>query len=145
MSEHLSILRELFSHEDSWTEGDFVHSFADPKQVVLSWSVFFPKFEIVKGHVVLGPISSEQKEKLAALESLEKPNEFLRSFRWCEVPYQFAERTSTEESHDLYLATLMAESWLMNLKHQFPHQTWETRVLSAEETGSVVGVSFENT
>lgn len=122
-----------------------MHTFADPKQVILAWSVYFPDFEVVEGDVVLGPLTPQQKEELTAIPADERTPEVLSSFRWCEVPYQFSDRGSTNAAHDHHMAMLMANSWLLQLENQFPHQSWRTHVLSPEQTGSVVGVGFENT
>ena len=145
MTDHLSQIRDLFGGEEAWEVGDFIHSFADPKQVILAWSVFFPEFEVVEGHVVLGPLLPEQRAQLEGNQGSRESTGIVNSFRWCEVPYLFSIRDSTNWRHDHHLAELMATSWLLKLQKEFPGESWRTRVLSVEETGGVVGVGFENT
>jgi hypothetical protein len=145
MNDHLTVVRDLYGGEEGWEVGDFVHSFADPKQVILAWSVFFPEFEIVNGHVILGPLLPEKRVEFESSQSSTDDRELINSFRWREVPYLFSARQSTGRLHDHHLAELMAKSWLLKLQHEFPSESWVTRVLSEEETGGVVGVGFENT
>jgi hypothetical protein len=48
-----------------------------------------------------------------------------------------------DDEEDYFLAQLMAESWKGALMSQFPEQKWVTRVLESTETGSTIGVCFE--
>ncbi|SDY09727.1 hypothetical protein [Nitrosomonas halophila] len=145
MTDHLSQIRDLFGGEEGWEVGDFIHSFADPKQAILAWSVFFPEFEVVNGQVVLGPLLPEQRSQLEESQGSRESAGIVNSFRWREVPYLFSVRDSTNRRHDHHLAELMAMSWLLKLQMEFPGESWKTRVFSEEETGGVVGVGFENT
>lgn len=59
-----------------------------------------------------------------------------------EVPYLFIAR-ALDEPDDKLLAELMGQTWKAALASTYPERKWRTRVLKPEETGSVVGVAFE--
>ena len=44
---------------------------------------------------------------------------------------------------DVALAELIAENWRAVLQYKYPQQDWLVKILTPEETGSVIGVSFE--
>ena len=67
----------------------------------------------------------------------------LKGYRWMEVPYLFADTASLSDEDDAMLAKMIAQAWRAALANEFPENSWVTRVLSPEETGSVVGVCFE--
>ena len=146
MDRLISILARHFEDRGNFESEDFIHVYGDPLQALLHFRVFWPEFKEVRGHVVL-KTSLDNEEGMESLIRLldQRPNEareVLAGFRWVEVPYLFS-RDCTEDDEDHYLAELMAETWRGALLAHYPKQKWVTRVLEPEETGSVVGVCFE--
>ena len=140
-----TVLRQLFNCDVSWDDGDVANVYSDPRQILLAWAALTPELIQVEGTVVLGPLTDKQCQELQR-QLREKPKEVdLSSYRWLEVPYQFSDRTSLTEEQGQILAQVFAEAWLMQLNAQFPGQNWRTGTIAPEETGSVVGVYFENT
>src|SRR5690606_6356211 len=96
-------ITQLFGNHEGWGADDYLHAFADPRQMMLAYRLFFPQFEVVEGEPVLGPLSDEQRKAVRTAAGAPNKQELLASFRWVEVPYLFAARTPVEE-HDQLLA-----------------------------------------
>ena len=135
-------IRKIFNVPDGLSIEDCIHSYADPSQVLLAYSIFFPQFSEIEGEPVLGTLTQEQIRQVKDALKYSPPKEALESFRWTEVPYLFSSRQSLSETQDLILAQLIAKTWDAKLNQQYPHKQWKVQVLSPEITGSVVGVGF---
>jgi hypothetical protein len=141
-----TILLRYFKARDDFDVDDLIHEYGDPRQALLHFRMFYPEFVEVNGHVVLKSIidGDDGSEKLVELlaQNHSDVQEILEGYRWVEVPYLFL-KDDLEDEEDYFLAQLMAESWKGALMSQFPEQKWVARVLEPEETGSTVGVCFE--
>jgi len=139
-------LVRYFIDDGRYDVEDFIHAYGDPRQALLMFRAFFPEFSEVDGHVVLSTFLNRADEPQSLIARLRtSPSDVysvLKGYRWIEVPYLFA-NTSLSESDDHLLARMLAHSWLAALSLSFPATRWVTRVLTPEETGSVVGVCFE--
>lgn len=133
----------LFDAPNEMSVQDCVNTFADPAQVLLAYTVFNPEFTEVNGEPVLGPLSDLQVESIEELMGTSSASDVLDSFRWLEVPYLFNDRSRLSEIQDNLLANLMVVSWKSKLISEYPDRKWNVRILSANETGSVVAVGFK--
>jgi hypothetical protein len=146
MSNLKTILLRYFEDRGDFDVDDLIYEYGDPRQALLHFRVFYPEFVKVAGCVVLKSIldgeggSEKLTERLA--QNPDDAQKILEGYRWVEVPYLFLKDDLNDEE-DYFLAQLIAESWKGALMSQFPEQGWETKVLEPEETGSTVGVCFE--
>ena len=125
---------------------DLVWEYGDPIQALLLFPLFFPSFVEVDGHVVLESYLEEEGGPARLRELLRSsersPSQVLAGYRWREVPAQFRNPADVPEDALLALAELMAVSWRAALSSRFPDRDWSTAVLSREETGGELAVSF---
>ena len=144
MPELKEILARYYRDGGGYDVEDFVHAYGDPKQALLLFRVFWPEFLIVGQDVVLKTYIDAEGGPAKLLSQISKQGEAaLSGYRWLEIPYLFEQRTELESEDDLYLAELVAETWRGALCYQFPEKKFVVQVLSPAETGSVVGVGFE--
>lgn len=144
-----SFLKRYFG-ETGFNSSDFIHAFGQASRAILYSCLFIPEFVEVQGSVLLeSKISTE--DALSRFINLVKDNtmtpEVLQtleaSFNTVEVGYLFnAPGRDTTDVEDGILAELIAESWRYSLKARFPEKKFRVEVLSAEVTGSTVGVHF---
>lgn len=144
-----SFLKRYFG-ETGFNSSDFIHAFGQASRAILYSCLFIPEFVEVQGSVLLeSKISTEDallrfinlvKDKTMTPEVLQTLE---ASFNTVEVGYLFdAPGRDTTDVEDDLLAELIAESWRYSLKARFPEKKFKVEVLSAEVTGSTVGVHF---
>jgi hypothetical protein len=147
-----ALLRARYDQDggtDVWHRADFLHGFGSVRAALLHSALFLPELVEVDGLVFLktffpgvwdeAKLAAEVRARRASPDEL---LQFMRGFNWVEVPYLFADRSGSDEE-DAALARLMAEAWRARLKDLFPKRRFDVRLLSPEETGSVIGVGFE--
>ena len=113
-------------------------------------SLFTPSFIEAEGNIFLAefcPRPANWRDRLAAdLEGFagntERIKAFVDSLYWLEVPSLFMNPAGAEEDYRR-LAVAIAASWNARLRQQYPEHRFRARVLEPEETGSTIGVGFE--
>ena len=140
-------LLRYFPDRGNFDVEDFIHAYGDPRQALLMFPVFFPEFSSVEGHVILSDFLDDDAEPGRLIATLRaspgRARSVLEGYRWREIPYLFADLSKLSDEDDSILAELVACAWKGALSVQFPDSVWVTRVMTPEETGSVVGVCFE--
>lgn len=140
------LLLEHFQAPADADSADLVWEHGDPVQALLLFPVFFPEFTEIEGHVILKSYVEEESgpERLQnLLRAGDRPvAEILDGYRWRELPSQFAHLSNATDATFLALANFVARSWEAALQAQYPTQRWSTQVLSSQETGGEIAVSF---
>jgi hypothetical protein len=130
---------------------DYLHAFGNVRDALLYSALFTPELVDVEGFVFLKELGvlpqGEWPEVTAGIRaaretSLETLKRYIGSFNWVEVPYLFADGRGSDQDGEV-LAQVVAQAWRARLQDQFPDRRFIVRILSPAETGSVVGVSFE--
>lgn len=133
-----------------WDLDDFVHNFGNVASALVHSILFVPEFVEVAGHVFLRdlgpgprdiPALTSQMAAVAAKSSAHLKR-IVASYNWVEVPYLFVDRSGSDDEVRL-LADRMADSWRVRLQARFPDRQFVIRVMEPAETGSVLGVGFE--
>jgi hypothetical protein len=136
---HFEAPADADSHDLIWEHGD-------PIQALLLFPLFFPSFVEVDGHVVLESYVEEEGGPARLRELLRSSargsSQVLEGYRWREVPSQFRNLAHIDEDTLLALAQLIAVSWKAALSMRFPDRAWSTAVLSPQQTGGELAVSF---
>jgi hypothetical protein len=129
---------------------DFLYAFGSAHAALLYAVLFVPQFIEIEGAVFLkdfgaGPFETEEiakRMRSAKEKSSEALKACVRSYNWIELPYAFRDVSGTNDEYT-GLAGLLAEAWRVRLQHVYPGRRFVVRVLSPEETGSVVGIGIE--
>ncbi len=140
----MSALRELHADADStgFDEGDALHAWGDPVHCLMYAQLLWPEFVVVDGHVFLRFFAPEPPAPGSVpARGTEEPGA-LAGYNWIEVGYLFASRAGSDEMGRV-LANVLREIWSAKLLRDFPDREFSVRVLEPEQTGSVVGVGFE--
>src|SRR5712671_3849233 len=65
------------------------------------------------------------------------------SSNWVEVPYLVTDTSATSEEEIEVLAEVIAQAWRARLRDCFPDRRFTVRIFDPAETGSVIGIGFE--
>jgi hypothetical protein len=137
-------------HSD-WDERDFLYGYGNLGAALLLAELFVPQFIELEGSVFLARFGvqppgglAEVREALARARSRspEGFKEYVDSHNWIEVPYLFSDLSHHDGDYEA-LAALIVEAWRGRLLDLFPSRRFSVRVIDPDETGSVVGVGFE--
>lgn len=141
--------QEYFHNEDThnFTVLDFVGAFGSPLMALGYAKLFWPEFIEFKGMVFFAEDFDSDMQKRVT-DMLEQDNlaanEIEQSFNLFEVPSIFFAQYAgdTDEEQDEDLAEILARMWKCKLETDFPEKDFSVRVLSPEESGGEVAVSF---
>lgn len=133
-----------------WSRTDLLHRHGSPGAALLYAVLFAPEFIEIEGSVFLDGLGPEAPRGWGEVarrlreDWTSAPDDFRRfinSFNWVEVPYLFAAEGSDAEY--VALAAVLTDAWHTRLLARFPQRRFNVRVLPASETGSVIGLGFE--
>ncbi len=148
MDELTEILKRHFVDTGNYEVDDFIHAYGDPKQALLLFKVFSPDLIEVEGHVVLktqiDSVGGPEKLVKDLSEGQRPKREILAGYRWLEIPHLFMDTVSLSDEEDHLLAKLIVETCKGTLSVKFPNKSFTVEVLKPSQTGSVVGVSFDD-
>ena len=126
---------------------DWLHAIGKASEALLYSILFMPELKIVNDSVLLAWGMQDDESQQRFLDSVKSNNMSLQqleaSFNFIEVGYIFdTVGRDTSDEEDELLANLICNAWEGWLKTSFPDRKFIVEVLSAEETGSTVGVHF---
>jgi hypothetical protein len=137
---------------EPWDPADYLHAFGNLRDALLYAALFLPEFVEVEGFVLLKELGAQPKGgwaevagaiKRARETSTEALKRCVDSFNWVEVPYVVVDDGSASEQEIEVLAGVIAQGWRGQLRDRFPDRCFVVRIHSPTETGSVIGVGFE--
>lgn len=136
---------------ETWDPQDYAHSFGQAHVGLLYAALFVPRFIVLEDHVFLRDFAPRPRGGLdemavqlrqAKSESPEALRRLVASYNWVEFHYLFNDHVSDNEEFRLLLEFVM-EAWRTRLAALFPDRRFTVRILSAEETGDMPGLGFE--
>jgi hypothetical protein len=140
------------SGTEPWDRADYLHAFGNLRDPLLYAALFVPEFVEVEGFIFLKELGVQLEggwaEVAGAVErarqtSTEALKRSVDNFNWVEVPYLVIDDGSASEQEIEVLAGAIAQGWRGQLRDRFPDRCFVVRVLNPAETGSVIGVGFE--
>lgn len=146
----LALLARRYGEHSDWSLNDFMYEHGSAHSAILYLPLFVPRFVEVEGAVFFRDVLPEGSE----LEELQRNirayrshspgrlKSYVDSYNWFELRYQFADRLAKSDEYHA-LAELLVDAWAARLKYQYPQRRFRVRVMDAKETGSDVGVGFE--
>jgi hypothetical protein len=145
-----SLRRRFRAEPNASDHEDLLHQYGNTPLALLHSILFVPQLIELEGYVFLRQRAATSPEQAALAAKIRQARavskaelqELVSSYNWVEVPYQFMDRDSTDIEDEL-LAESMAEAWRGRLAFCFPQKQFTVRVLRPAETGSVVGVGFQ--
>ena len=148
----IKCLRERFDKGDMTDTSDrldLVYGYGSVGQALLHSVLFVPGFVEIEGEVFLDELrigdgnDAKLAEEVRALRhDRQALDRMVQSYNWIEVAYQFRDRSCTDDE-EVLLAELMAEAWRARLEHLFPDRRFVVRLIDPAETGSIIGLGFE--
>lgn len=144
------MLARRYGEQLAWTPYDFMYAHGAAHCAILYAPLLAPRFVEIEGSVFLSdvlPVGSDREEfehsiRAYRSNSPARLKSFVDSYNWFELPYQFTDRSSTNEEYDA-LAELLVDAWGARLASLYPGRRFHVRVMDATETGSEIGVGFE--
>ncbi|TVQ83094.1 MAG: hypothetical protein EA357_07060 [Micavibrio sp.] len=127
--------------------GDWLYAAGKASEALLYSTLFMPELVEVDGSVLLAWSILDKSSKKRFLDNLDagiESREVLEaSFNFIEVGYLFnPQGRDTSDAEDELLAELLGNAWAGWLKLSYPERSFKVEVLSADITGSTVGVHF---
>jgi len=126
---------------------DFLHAHGSPLDALFYSRLFWPEFVEIDGMVFLKETIEDDNDKARLDEVLKRyegdKTKTEQSFNITEIPSLFGKKLAeTTDEEDIVLAKRLAEMWQHRLRIVYPDRKFTVQILSAEETGGEVGVSF---
>lgn len=146
--EIISLLRKYFPTAGvGFGTTDFVHSFGRASQALLYALLYMPELVEVSGSILLAwnvPDEDAKQRFDSGLKKMTMTREELEaSFNFVEIGYLFdVPGRDTTDQEDILLAELLVSAWKGHLGFHYPGREFIVEVLSAEQTGSTVGIHF---
>ena len=137
---------------EPWDRADYLHAFGNVRDALLYSTLFVPDFVEVEGCVFLKEMGVEPEggwaEVAAAIRraretSTDALKRCVDSFNWVEVPYLVGATSAAPEEEIEVLAEVIAQAWRARLHDCFPDRRFTVRIFDPAETGSVIGIGFE--
>jgi hypothetical protein len=135
----------------NWDAAEFLHAFGSVPAALLHAALLVPEFIEIEGAVFLRDLGVKPAGGMTELAeqvrqhkaaSPERLKAFVDSYNWIELPYVFADRAAVDEECTA-LAALVVDAWRARLRDLYPHRQFGVRVIDPHETGSVIGIGFE--
>lgn len=144
----LSLIHD--NRSDLLTISDYIYSFGNAKDALLYSSLFMPELIVVEDSVLIKDnydLPELKKRFLTALQKTKNKKADISivesSFNFIEVGYIFEPHgRNTLDKEDEILAYRIRDAWRGWLSIQYPSRKFIVEVLSSEQTGSSIGVSF---
>jgi hypothetical protein len=126
---------------------DFLHAYGSPLDALFYSRLFWPEFVEIDGMVFLKETIEDDDDKARLNEALKRyegdKTKTEKSFNIAEIPSLFGKNLAeTTDEEDLVLAERLAEMWEHRLRIIYPDRKFAVKILSAEETGGEIGISF---
>ncbi len=147
------VLRDLHSRYPEEKESglgvlDFVWRRGSVLDALMYSFLFWPELVEYQNMIFVnaqrkGRSKPEPEQIRAALVKMRNPWRVEESFNLFELPYDlFGNAGDTTDEQVEFLAVRLAELWRAKLAKDFPNRRFEVKVLSPEETGGDLGITF---
>lgn len=126
---------------------DFLHAHGSPLDALFYSRLFWPEFVDINGMVFLKETIEDDDDKDRLDEALKHydgdKTKTEQSFNTTEIPFLFGKNSEEiTDEEDLALAERLAEMWQYKLQNIYPNRRFIVQILSEEETGDAIAVSF---
>jgi hypothetical protein len=137
---------------EPWDRADYLHAFGNFRDALLYSTLFAPEFVEVEGCVLLKELGVQPEGgwaevaatiKRARETSTDALKRCVDSSNWVEVPYLVTDTSATSEEEIEVPAEVIAQAWRARLRDCFPDRRFTVRIFDPAETGSVIGIGFE--
>jgi len=137
---------------EPWDCADYLHAFGNVGDALLYSTLFVPEFIEVEGCILLKELGVQPEggwtEVTAAIRraretSTDALKRYVDSSNWVEVPCLAADASAASEEEIEVLAEVIAQAWRARLRDCFPDRRFTVRIFDPAETGSVIGIGFE--
>ena len=143
-------LQKKYPMAEGMDMNNALYEYGVASQAILYSALYNPEFIEVCGSVLLAwnlPTQELVKEFEQSLKLGPKTSrELEESFNFVEIGYMFAPKgRDTSDEEDELLAQQLRDCWAAILHYRYRNRQFVVEVISPEETGSTVGISFYET